>query len=130
MLHLDVFWLDLKKQLRMSDIWDGIIIGGVGGAIAALTVSLVVGTRQVLVEKADKDKVYKWMKFNTKDDEGDKYRSTRAIASWNNLTEDRARYICSIHTEIYLSTGREKDMWSIYDRGDRSVYEKRDLLVV
>lgn len=48
-----------------------------------------------------------------------KFRSTRAIASWNNLTEDRVQYICSIHKKIYLSTSEKEDLWSLYERGER-----------
>ena len=66
-----------------------------------------------------------WMKLpnNT----GERLRSTRAIASWNNLTEDRVRYVASIHKKIFLSTGKKEDMWTIYDRKEKSVYEERGI---
>lgn len=99
----------------MSDILSGIIVGGVGGAIAALTVSAIVGVRIWVLLWLDKRRVYQWMRERTRDEAGKRFRSTRAIASWNNLTEDRVRYICSIHPKIYLSTGRKEDLWSIYD---------------
>jgi hypothetical protein len=112
----------------MNSVWDGILIGGAGGAIAGLTVYFVGYTHTKIVEWIHRKRVYSWLLRNTKDEVGEQYRSTRAIASWNNLTEDRTRYICSIHKRIYLSTGQKEGMWSIYDRGDKSVYEKRDLL--
>ncbi len=99
----------------MSDILSGIIVGGVGGTIAALTVSAIVGVRIWILRWLDKRRVYQWMQARTSDVVGERYRSTRAIASWNNLTEDRVRYICSVHPKIYLSTGKKEDMWSIYD---------------
>ena len=114
----------------MADVWDGIVIGGAGGAIAGLTVSLVHYAHRKIFECVDKRSVYNWLKNNTKNDEGKRYRSTRAIASWTNLTEDRVRYICSIHRKIYLSTGEKEDMWSLYERGDRSVYERRGMPLV
>ena len=114
----------------MADIWDGIVIGGAGGAIAGLTVTLVRYGHSKSIEFLHKRRVYNWLKENTTNEEGNQYRSTRAIASWANLTEDRVRYICSIHKEIYLSTGQKEDMWSLYERGDRSVYEKRGILSV
>lgn len=114
----------------MADVWDGIVIGGAGGAIAGLTVVFVQYVHRKSVEGIEKRRVYKWLKANTKDEDGHRYRSTRAIASWNNLTEDRARYICSIHEKIYLSTGDKEDRWSLYERGNRSVYEKRGVLSV
>jgi hypothetical protein len=49
---------------------------------------------------------------------GYRFRSTRAISSWNNFTEDRVRYLCSIDKRIYLSTGQKEDIWGIYERDD------------
>jgi hypothetical protein len=114
----------------MTSIWDGIVIGGAGGAIAGLTVSFIRYLHNKALEWTHKRRIYNWLKLNTSIEAGNEYRSTRAIASWNNLTEDRVRYICSIHTNIYLSTGDREDMWSLYERGDRSVYEKRGVITL
>jgi len=111
----------------MNSIWNRIIIGGAGGAIAGLTVSLVRYFHAKALDEIHKKRVYTWLTENTHNEDGKQYRSTRAIASWNNLTEDRARYIYSIHKKIYLSTGKKEDRWSLYERGDRSVYEKRSI---
>ena len=114
----------------MRTIVDGVIIGGAGGAIAGLTISLVQYLHTEVLEGIHKNRVYSWLSKNTKDEDGHRYRSTRAVASWNNLTEDRVRYICSIHEKIYLSTGEKEDRWSLYGRGDRSVYEDRGIRTV
>ncbi len=114
----------------MADLWNGIVIGGAGGAIAGLTVSLVRYIHTKTVERIHKRRIYNWLNKNTSNENGNEYRSTRAIASWNNLTEDRVRYICSIHKKIYLSTGPKEDLWSLYERGDRSVYEGRGIHTV
>lgn len=111
----------------MISILDGIIVGGAGGAIAGITVWLVQYAHTKALERTDKERIYSWLVKNTSDEDGNRYRSTRAIASWNNLTEDRVRYICSIHEKVYLSTGGKEDMWSLYERGDRSVYERRGI---
>ena len=87
-----------------------------GGAIAALVVLII---RQLSIKWAefqDKKRIYHWLKANSKNKPGEQFRSTRTIASWNNLTENRVRYICSIHKKIYLSTGQHEDMWSIHGR--------------
>ena len=105
----------------MNQIWYGIIIGGAGGAVAGLTVYLVGHLHSKVIEEIEKRRVLNWLKSSTKDNDGERYRSTRAIASWNNLTEDRVRYICSVHCKIYLSTGPKEDMWGLFGRGDRSV---------
>ena len=109
---------------------DGVIVGAVGGTFAGVTVWLVQLAHTRVEEWMDKRRVYQWLLDNTSNEVGNEYRSTRAIASWNNLTEDRVRYICSIHERIYLSTGTETDMWSLYERGDRSVYEKQGLDII
>ncbi len=98
----------------MASVLDGIIIGGSGGAIAGVTVWLLRLGSTKLLERSHKKRLYNWLKENTSE-EGKQYRSTRAIASWNNLTEDRVRYICSIHKKIFLSTGPEEDRWSLYE---------------
>jgi hypothetical protein len=86
------------KENVMNQIWDGIIIGGAGGAIAGLTVYLVGYVHKKVVKRIEKDRVYDWLKASTKDKIGERYRSTRAIASWNNMTEDTpsaiSRIIC------------------------------------
>ena len=102
-------------------LMDGIIIGAVGGFFAGVTVWLVQLAHTKIDECRHKKRVYKWLLNNTAKEDGKQYRSTRAIASWNNLTEDRTRYICSVHEKIYLSTGKQEDMWSIYERGGRAV---------
>jgi len=111
----------------MNSIQGGIVIGGAGGFIAGITVWMVQYIHSKWTEHRHKKRVYEWLRNNTSDSDGNRYRSTRAIASWNNLVEDRVRYVCSIHKKIYLSTGKEEDRWSLYERGDRSVYENRGL---
>jgi hypothetical protein len=98
-------------------ITEGIIIGAVGGTAAGLTVSFIRYSHRKTVECIEKRRVYSWLRKNTKDENGGRFRSTRAIASWNNLTEDRVRYICSLHKSIFLSTGDRNDEWSIYGIG-------------
>ena len=111
----------------MPTISDGIIIGGAGGAIAGITVWIIQYVHTKVVEKNEKKRVYKWLLKNTSKELGNQFRSTRAIASWNNLTEDRVRYICSIDERIYLSTGSNEGLWSIHERTQPSVYENRGI---
>jgi hypothetical protein len=91
---------------------DGIIIGAVGGAVAGLAVWLINLGVEKINECCHKTRIYGWLYKVTKGEEK-KWRSTRTIASYNNLTEDRVRYICSIHEKIILSTGKNEDMWGI-----------------
>ena len=113
-----------------ASILDGIVIGGTGGAIAGLTVWLTQLAQTRVLEKRHKRRAYRWLLANTANKAGEQFRSTRAIASWTNLTEDRVRYVCSIHPAIFLSTGAQEDMWGLFEHTPRSVYEERGLLTL
>jgi hypothetical protein len=100
--------------MHYQKIVEGIIIGAVGGAAAGWTVSFAGYCHRKIVEGIEKRRVYSWLRNNTMDRDGRRFRSTRAIASSNNLTQDRVRYICSLHKEIYASTGEADDLWGVY----------------
>lgn len=102
----------------MTGILEGIIIGGAGGAVAGLTVYGIQFIHSIYKNYSEGKRVYTWFKSNTSNENGKRFRSTRAVASWNNLTEDRVRYLCSIRSDIYLSTGKSEDIWSIHQRND------------
>ena len=93
---------------------EGIIIGATGGTAAGLALAFARYCHRKIVECIEMRRVYSWLRKNTKDEEGKRFRSTRTIASWNNLTEERVQYICSLHKEIYLSTGPQEDRWGVY----------------
>ncbi len=93
---------------------DGIIVGAVGGAAAGTMVYLVQFIHQKIICFIESRRVYKWLVSHTTLEPGKEFRSTRTIASWNNITEDRARFICSSHKKIYLSTGQKEDMWGLH----------------
>ena len=109
----------------MTTVLDGIVIGGAGGAIAGITVWLIQYLHEKVSRKLESNRVYKWLRENTTDKPGEQFRSGRAIASWNNLTQERVRYVCSADKRIFLSTGEKEDMWGIYEHVPRSVYETR-----
>lgn len=100
----------------MDSLWDGIIIGGVGGFAASLMFSLSRFLTNQLSNYRDNRKIERWLKNNTTNKEGNKFRSTRAISSYNNLSEDRVRALCYVNPKITLSTGEREDLWSIYGR--------------
>lgn len=102
----------------MTTVTEGVVIGG---AVAGLTVWIVQLVHAAVNDCLHKRRVYVWLRSNTRNEPGEEFRSTRAIASWNNLTENRVRYICSHHRKIFLSTGQNEDMWSIYGHRARGV---------
>lgn len=104
----------------MADIVNSIAIGGAGGAIAGVTVWLVQYIHTKTVERADKSRVYEWLDKKTGGETGYTYRSTRTIASSNNLTQDRVRFICCIHPNIRFTTVGKDDLWEIRKNGEGS----------
>ena len=93
-------------------ILEGIFIGGMGGAIAGFALWFAQWLREKVTEKADKKKVFTFLynetkQFNKKHQEKNLFISTIYLATYTNLTQDRIRYICSIHEKIIPKT--EKD---------------------
>jgi len=97
----------------MIELWEGIIIGGAGGAAAGIIISLLNFLGKQFHMECDKSTVKKWLSANVIPHVEKEFRSTRAIASHTNLTQDRIRYICSVHQEIKLSTGPNEDLWGL-----------------
>lgn len=105
------------------DIMQGIVIGGVGGTFATVTATLFSWIARKTHDHCDRKKLYNWLSENSSP--GKPFRSTRTLASWNNLTEDRVRHLCSSHAKIYLSTGDVSDRWSMQPRsGDGFIGER------
>ena len=96
-------------------VFQSIVIGTAGGAGAGLTVWFFQLVREKCLLCKDTLTVIGWLRENTADVDGPRFRSTRTIASWTNLTEDRVRYICSVDKRIYLSTGDQEDLWSLHE---------------
>ena len=48
----------------MATIWDGIVIGGAGGAIAGITVWCVKFAYDKVTKCIDSNKIYKWLQDN------------------------------------------------------------------
>ncbi len=82
----------------MGTIIDGIIIGGGGGLTAGVTLWGLQVIREKCVEQSHKKLIYKWMQKNAGQNNIN-FRSTRAIASSSNLTQDRVRIFVASKTK-------------------------------
>lgn len=90
-----------------------IISTSCGGAAAGLALYIVQIGHAAYKEWRDSKKVYEWMVEQAGPAHGWDFRSTRTISSYTNLTEDRVRGLCSNHPKIFLSTGKQEDLWTI-----------------
>lgn len=97
-------------------ILEGVVIGAVGGCLAGVSVYAVQYVHNRVRDHRESERLFAWLRDETKDEPGERYRSTRALASWNNLTEDRVRFLCSLDERIHLSTGEKEDMWGVLAR--------------
>jgi hypothetical protein len=67
-------------------------------------------------DRRDTRKIIKWLMNEERNGDHSQWRSTRAIASHNNLSEERVTKLCSEEPSIYLSTGANPGMWSVTGR--------------
>jgi hypothetical protein len=89
------------------------LFSGVAGALLVLVVQKSGSTWS---NRRDSDAIYRWMESESKLAGSPDFRSTRAIASHTNLTEERVRVLCCTHPLIFLSTGTQPDLWTIKER--------------
>lgn len=99
-----------------EEVMNGILVGATGGAVAGLLLWIIGRLNEYELQLWQGRRIYKWLDKVTSEEGSKPWRSTRVIASYNNLTEDRVRFLCSHHKKIDLST-TEKEMWSIKGRG-------------
>lgn len=98
---------------------DNILNGAITGFMASLLFWLLELLREKTIECRETRRILNWLRENTPDSNGNYFRSTRTIASYNDLTEDRVRYLCSKDSRIYLSTGTQEDIWALYEKRPR-----------
>lgn len=93
---------------------EGMVIGGVGGTIAGLTIWLIQLLKDYVTKQADKKTVYNTLEKMTKTTIiKPLFVSTIDLVAYTNLTKDRVRYICFIHEKIIHKT--EYDTILVYD---------------
>ena len=94
---------------------EGAVVGGAGGALAGIILWFLAYAREKVLNLVHMNRVHKWFRQYTVDEKGKRFRSTRTIASYNNLTQDRVRFVCSLDKRVVLSTGQKEDVWGLAD---------------
>lgn len=94
---------------EQTNIWQGIFVGASGGTMVWL-LNII---REEFFKYRDKKRVLEFLtKEAKKTPPSPDWRTTRVIASFTNLPEDRVKYICSIHEKIARNT-LENEVWGI-----------------
>jgi hypothetical protein len=79
--------------------------------------------------RADRRKVYGWLRDNTRDEPGESHVSTATLVKGTGLPEDRVRRACETDSRIYQYKKGDEE-WSIWRHEPPSIYEKRGVLSV
>lgn len=112
------------RDPQMDEIAKGILIGTAGTVVGGIILALFRPVREFIVEHFDENSIYAWLKESSSKDGGNTFRTTRAIASHCNLTEERVRSVCSKSRRIFLSTGKKGDLWSIHSRTSKGFFDQ------
>lgn len=99
-------------MISVDKIWEGIITGAAGGASAGAILAILKVCHEVILKKIQTKRIILWLEKVTKLEGAELWRSTHAISSYTNLTEDRVRYLCSESHRITRSSG-EKETWGL-----------------
>lgn len=104
----------MEAFIMSVTLLEGMVIGGVGGTIAGLTIWLIQLLKDYVTKQADKKTVYNTLEKMTKTTIiKPLFVSTIDLVAYTNLTKDRVRYICFIHEKIIHKT--EYDTILVYD---------------
>jgi len=103
----------MEEFIMSVTLLEGMVIGGVGGTLAGLTIWLIQLLKDYVTKQADKKTVYNSLEKMTNTKIKPLFVSTIDLVAYTNLTQDRIRYICSIHEKIIPKT--ENDTVPVYD---------------
>ncbi len=98
--------------MNADKVWEGIITGAAGGASAGIILASLKALHEGHSKRRDLRRVLGWLKEVSAPEGSEPWRSTHAIASYTNLTEDRVRYVGSASEKIVRSS-REKETWGL-----------------
>ena len=96
--------------MDIGKMFEGILIALTVAALTALVIWLVKRCRIW----RESSRIYHWLDKVTSPRDGKRWRSTIAIASNTNISEDRVRFLCSQHKKIVRSS-KKNEVWGIKD---------------
>ena len=98
--------------MNFDKVVEGIITGAAGGASAGIILASLKALHEGHLKRRDLKRVVGWLEKVSSPEGAEPWRSTHAIASYTNLTEDRVRYVCSSSEKIVRSS-KKKESWGL-----------------
>lgn len=106
------------------------MVGGIiVGVVLALLCWSATDIKNWVRQRLDQEKVYRWLKSNTRDEPNESHVDLRTICKGTRLPEDRAFRGCMSDQRIHVF-GKEPELWSVWRKEPQSIYEKRGILSV
>ena len=102
----------------------GWIFDGIGVIILGW---IVFAIRNYLILYFDGEKVYKWLKANTRDEPHESHKTLLEIITGTRLPEERVKNACLKNKKIFHSLS-DQGTYSTWRQEPQSVYEKRGFL--
>lgn len=78
--------------------------------------------------KKAQDKIISWLKENTQDKTGERFKSSFEIAKGTGIGEAKVMHLCTIHKDIKRTRENGIELWGLYE--DKSVYEDHEVIVI
>jgi hypothetical protein len=125
-------WMEITEMslekilefLKASTLWEKVVAGVavviIGGIVAP-------GWKKI-INWWYKRKIYNWLKANTADEAEKQFKTTEEITKATGIDENQVRCVCKKHKKIYAHN-RKQDTWSIFGSEEKSIYEKRLLIL-
>ena len=105
MLEIEIEWNGIQ--------WEPLLVSMVGVTVGRVIFRMFYGMSEERKKSLETQRVYEWLQEVTSPQNVlMNWRSTRAIASYNNLTLDRVRHLCNHHESI-VQHHTEKELWGI-----------------
>ena len=105
MVEIKIEWTEIQ--------WEPLMVSMVGLTATRLIFRVLNRISAERKDALEKQRVYGWLQEVTiSENTLMNWRSTRAIASYNNLTLDRVRHLCNHHESI-VQHHTEKELWGI-----------------
>jgi hypothetical protein len=115
-------------EVRVS-MAEQIIIEVIGGLFVVLLLWCATIRYARWRMRTDSNKVYDWLRENTRDSPRESHKKTSELAKATRLSEERVCAVCVADERIHRSS-KQPDQWSVWREEPESIYNKRGLIII